>query len=85
MLIIIHRSCFDVVFNDDCWPLTKFWITLVMFDHFWDFDSLVKDGAPRQRKDHGISLPFYGIFGFRAYVTGMGCQPMGLPMLRPHF
>jgi hypothetical protein len=28
--------------------------------------------------------PFYGIFGaFKVYVTGMGCQPMGLPMFRP--
>ena len=30
-----------------CWPLTKFWRTLVMFDQFWDFDRLVEDGAPR--------------------------------------
>jgi hypothetical protein len=21
-----------------------------MFDHFWDFDSSVKDGAPRQKQ-----------------------------------
>jgi hypothetical protein len=32
------------------------------------------------------SRPFCGIFGaFRVYVTGMGCRPMGLPMLRPLF
>ena len=28
-----------------CFPLTKFWRTLVMFDHFWDFDRLVDGGA----------------------------------------
>jgi hypothetical protein len=27
---------------------------------------------------------FLGHFGFRVYVTGMGCRPMGLPMFRPH-
>jgi hypothetical protein len=25
-----------------CWPLTKFWEHLVIFDHFWDFDNLSK-------------------------------------------
>jgi hypothetical protein len=25
-----------------------------MFDHFWDFDRLVEDGAPRKSRDHGI-------------------------------
>jgi hypothetical protein len=30
--------------------------TLVMFDHFWDFDRLVEDGVPRRSEDHGISL-----------------------------
>jgi hypothetical protein len=25
-----------------CWPLNKFWENLVIFDHFWDFDSLSK-------------------------------------------
>jgi hypothetical protein len=29
------------------------------------------------------SHPLLQIFGFRVYVTGMGCQPMGLPMFRP--
>jgi hypothetical protein len=27
---------------------------LVMFDHFWDFDRLFEDGAPRQSVDHMI-------------------------------
>jgi hypothetical protein len=26
-----------------------------MFDHFWDFDRLVKDGVPRESDDCGIS------------------------------
>jgi hypothetical protein len=28
-------------------PLPTFEETLVMFDHFWDFDRMAKDGAPR--------------------------------------
>jgi hypothetical protein len=31
------------------------------------------------------SLPFAGFLGFTVYVTGMGCHPMGLPILRPPF
>jgi hypothetical protein len=35
----------------ECWgpigPQPSFEETLVMFDHFWDFDRLVEDGAPR--------------------------------------
>jgi hypothetical protein len=54
-----------------------------MFDHFWDFDRLVKDEEPGEVEPWDLS-PFCGIFGFRFYVTGMGCQPMGLPMFRPH-
>jgi hypothetical protein len=49
-----------------------------VFDHFWDFDRLVEDEGDRR-----ILPPFFGIFGFRVYVTGMGCRPMGLPMFRP--
>jgi hypothetical protein len=53
-----------------------------MFDHFWDFDRLVE--AERKAKQRSRDLaPFLGIFGFRVYVTGMGCRPMGLPMFRP--
>jgi len=49
-----------------------------VFDHFWDFDRLVEDRVPRRSRDHEISPHFCGIFWFRVYVTGMGCQPMGL-------
>jgi hypothetical protein len=38
-------------------PQLIFVETLVMFDHFWDFDRLVEDGAPRQTGDREIS-PF---------------------------
>jgi hypothetical protein len=34
-----------------------------MFDHFWDFDRLVKEGAPRRSGDCGISPPFMGFLG----------------------
>jgi hypothetical protein len=36
-------------------PRPSFGRTLVMFDHFWDFDRLVEDEAPRQSGDRGIS------------------------------
>jgi hypothetical protein len=29
------------------------------------------------------SQPLFRDFGFWAYVTGMGCRPVGLPMFRP--
>jgi hypothetical protein len=29
-----------------------------MFDHFWDFDRMVEDEAPRLSGYHGISPPF---------------------------
>jgi hypothetical protein len=29
--------------------------------------------------------PFCGIFGFRVYVTGMGCQPMGFTHVQVPF
>jgi hypothetical protein len=34
-----------------------------MFDHFWDFDRLVEDEAPRRSGDRGISPPFMGFLG----------------------
>jgi hypothetical protein len=40
----------------------------------------VERKAKRRSRD---LAPFLGIFGFRVYVTGMGCRPMGLPMFRP--
>jgi hypothetical protein len=49
-----------------------------VFDHFWDFDRLVEDRAPRRSRYRGISPPFAGFLGFRVYVTSMGCHSMGL-------
>jgi hypothetical protein len=72
-----------------CWglvgPRPSFEETLVMFDHFWDFDRLVEYGTPRRSGDHEISPFLWAFWDFRVYVTGMGCRPMGLPMLRPLF
>ena len=54
-----------------------------MFDHFWDFDRLVEEEHPSE-VDIAGSHPFlWDFLDFRVYVTGMGCHPMGLPMLRP--
>jgi hypothetical protein len=53
-----------------------------MFDLFWDFDRLSKAEHKSKRRSWDLS-PFLGIFGFWAYVTGMGMWPMGLPMFRP--
>jgi hypothetical protein len=65
-------------------PRPSFEETLVVFDHFWDFDRLVEDGAPRRSGDRAGSHPFLRDFwAFRVYVMGMGCHPMGLPMSRP--
>jgi hypothetical protein len=45
-----------------------------MFDHFWDFDRLVEDGAPRWSRDHGISLILWDLVDptrvIRVYVMG---------------
>ena len=54
-----------------------------MFDLFSDFDRMVEGQAQVEGKIVG-SLPLFRVdFGIRIYVTGMGCQPMGLPMSRP--
>jgi hypothetical protein len=34
-----------------------------VFEHFWDFDRLVEDRAPRQSGDHGILPPFAEFLG----------------------
>jgi hypothetical protein len=54
-----------------------------MFDHFWDFDRLVEGGAQVEAEIAGSRPLFREVFGFRVYVMGMGCRPMGLPMFRP--
>jgi hypothetical protein len=54
---------------------------LFMFDHFLDFDRLVE----AEIGDRGISPILWDFWALRAYVTGMGCRPMVLPMIRPFF
>jgi hypothetical protein len=47
-------------------PRPSFLETLVVFDHFWDFDKLVEDGAPRRGRDCVISpfLQDFWVLGF---------------------
>jgi hypothetical protein len=66
-------------------PQPSFEETLVIFDHFWDFDRLVKDEAPMRSGDRGISPILRDFWDFGVYVTSMGCWPMGLPMFRTFF
>jgi hypothetical protein len=49
-----------------------------MFDHFWDFDRLSKTERPGEAEITGYLTLFVGFLGFRVYVMGMGCHPMGL-------
>jgi hypothetical protein len=51
-----------------------------MFDLFWDFDRLVEGGAQVEAEITRSWPLFREVFGIRVYVTGMGCQPMGLPI-----
>ena len=48
-------------------PRPSFEETLVVFDHFWDFDRLVEDGVPRGSGDHGIS-PFLWDFWALGFI-----------------
>jgi hypothetical protein len=59
-----------------CWPLTKIWISLVRFDLFWDFDRLSKEKCKLKQRLWNLG-PFLGIFGFWAYVMGMGMSAHG--------
>jgi hypothetical protein len=46
------------------WPLTKIWITLVMFDHFWDFNRLVEGGVQGKAEiagSHPLLREFLGL------------------------
>jgi hypothetical protein len=52
-----------------------------MFDHFWEFDNLLKMECQTKQRLWNLDP----LLGFWEYVMGKGCQPMGLPMLRPTF
>jgi hypothetical protein len=62
-------------------PQPSFEETLVMFDHFLDFDWLVEDGVPRRNEYHRISLVLKScgpIKGFnRVYVMDYGMLAHG--------
>ena len=45
--------------------------------------TTIEGGAPYGENIMGSWPTFWSIFGFWEYVTGMGCQPMGLAMFRP--
>jgi hypothetical protein len=65
---------------DQVWK--KRWSCLTIFGNSIGW---LKMQCPRKAEIMG-SHPFCGIFvDFRVYVMGMGCRPMGLPMLRPLF
>jgi hypothetical protein len=68
-----------------CWPLTKFWKFLGHVDLFWDFDSLSKEERKTKQRSRDLGPPLGPFLGFWDNVTGKGCRPMGLPMLRPTF
>jgi hypothetical protein len=59
-MCLLHRGLSILSYPDrsdsrrvrgECWghvfPRLSFEETLVMFDHFWDFDRMVEDKAPR--------------------------------------
>jgi hypothetical protein len=50
--------------------------TLGHFLPFWDFDRLSKAERKSKRRSWDIE-PFLGIFGFWAYVMGMGMSTHG--------
>jgi hypothetical protein len=45
------------------WALARFWRTLVMIDHFWDFDRLVEDRVPGEVEIVGSWPLFREILG----------------------
>jgi hypothetical protein len=61
--------------------LDQVWEFLGHVDLFWDFESMSKEEHKTKQRSRDLG-PF---LGFWDNVTGNGCQPMGLPMLRPTF
>jgi hypothetical protein len=64
----------------ECWgpvgprpSLRDYWSCLT---YFWDFDRLSKVERKSKQRSRDLS-PFLGIFGFWAYVTGMGMLAHG--------
>jgi hypothetical protein len=54
-----------------------------MFDHFLGLRQVGRRRSAQAKwRSRDLAL-FAGFLGFRVYVMGMGCRPMGLPMFRP--
>ena len=54
-----------------------------MFDLFLGLRQAVEGGAQDEAEIIGSRPTFWSFLGFWDYVMGLGCQPMGLPMLGP--
>jgi hypothetical protein len=59
--------------------LWKRWSCLTIFETSTGWS---KTEHPGEARSWDLTL-FAGFLGFRVYVTGMGCRPMGFPMFRP--
>jgi hypothetical protein len=62
------------LFNVGPWP--RFEDPWSCLTYFWDFDRLSKVECKSKRKSRDLG-PFLGVFGFWAYVTGMGMSTHG--------
>jgi hypothetical protein len=56
---------------------------LVIFDRFWDFDTLLKMERQDEAEITGSQSTFGPFLGFWVNVMGKGCRPVGLPTFRP--
>jgi hypothetical protein len=59
--------------------LREHWSCLTIFGTSTGWSKMKHPGKAEIMGSH----LFCGFLGFRVYVTGMGCRPMGLPMFRP--
>jgi hypothetical protein len=67
-----------------CWPLTKFWRSLVRFDLFWDFDRLSKAMRAQVKVEIAGSRPLFRDFWVLGLCNGYGdVNPWVYPCLGP--
>jgi hypothetical protein len=66
------------MFQEDYWPLTKFWEFLGHVDLFWDFDSLSKEERKTKRRSRDLDPLLVLFLGFWEYVMGKGCNGRGV-------
>jgi hypothetical protein len=50
---------------------------------YFGLQQPVEGGAQDEAEITGSQPLFASVLGFGDYVMGLGCRPMGLPMLRP--